>query len=96
MHNKTNFLNDCFFAIVVVVDCGILAFLANGQVDTSSGTTATYTCNTGYILNGPSSRTCGSDGVWSPGAPTCDSKISVVTIVWIYVFHSQKRLTFDL
>ena len=46
----------------------------------SSGTTfmstATYTCNAGYNLIGPISRTCGSDGVWSPAAPTCEGKIT--------------------
>ncbi|XP_064386326.1 sushi, von Willebrand factor type A, EGF and pentraxin domain-containing protein 1-like [Halichondria panicea] len=65
------------------VDCGSLATLFNGVVDTSSGTTfmmtATYTCNTGYNIVGSESRTCGasgtsgattpSDGVWSPAAP---------------------------
>ena len=62
----------------VVVDCEPLGNPVNGQVDMSSGTTftstATYTCNTRYIVTGSSSRTCGSDGVWSPAAPTCDSK----------------------
>ena len=57
-----------------VIACGALANPINGQVDTSSGTTATYTCNTGYILNGTSLRTCGSDGVWSPGVTTCDGE----------------------
>ena len=44
----------------------------------SSGTTfmstATYTCNAGYNLIGAISRTCGSDGVWFPAAPTCERK----------------------
>ena len=44
----------------------------------SSGTTymntATYTCNAGYNLIGTTSRTCGSDGVWSLAAPTCERK----------------------
>ncbi|XP_064386377.1 sushi, von Willebrand factor type A, EGF and pentraxin domain-containing protein 1-like isoform X2 [Halichondria panicea] len=34
-------------------------------------TMATYTCNPGYTLNGGSTRTCGSDGLWSGSAPTC-------------------------
>ena len=73
------------------VDCGSLATLFNGVVDTSSGTTfmmtATYTCNTGYNIVGSESRTCGasgtsgattpSDGVWSPAAPVfCESMLS--------------------
>ena len=34
-------------------------------------TVATYTCDTGYTLNGGTTRTCGSDGVWSGSAPVC-------------------------
>ena len=37
-------------------------------------TVATYTCNTGYTLNGGNTRTCGSDGAWSGSAPTCQGK----------------------
>ena len=36
--------------------------------------TATYTCNAGYNRIGMISRTCGSDGVWFPAAPTCERK----------------------
>ncbi|XP_064386665.1 sushi, von Willebrand factor type A, EGF and pentraxin domain-containing protein 1-like [Halichondria panicea] len=36
-------------------------------------TVATYTCDTGYTLNGVSTRTCGSDGVWSGSDPTCEA-----------------------
>ena len=63
----------------IVVDCGQPGNPVNGQVDMSSETifmsTATYTCNSGYDLIGPISRTCGSDGVWSPAAPTCERKV---------------------
>ena len=44
--------------------------------DFVTGTTATLTCNAGYVSNPPSaSLTCGSDGLWIfPGAyPTCSS-----------------------
>ncbi len=34
-------------------------------------TVATYTCATGYTLNGGSTRTCGSDGMWSGSSPVC-------------------------
>ena len=42
--------------------------------ETTFMSTVTYTCNAGYNLIGPISRTCGSDGVWSPAAPTCKRK----------------------
>ena len=45
--------------------------------ETTFMSAATYTCNAGYNLTGLISRTCGSDGVWSPDAPTCHSKIRV-------------------
>ncbi len=38
------------------------------------GTVATYTCNTSYTLNEGSTRTCGSDGMWSGFAPSCQGK----------------------
>ncbi len=61
------------------VDCGPLT-ITNGAVDTSSGTTfmmtATYTCNTGYILTGGSmTRTCPANMMWSGSEPTCDGEI---------------------
>ncbi|XP_064386180.1 sushi, von Willebrand factor type A, EGF and pentraxin domain-containing protein 1-like isoform X2 [Halichondria panicea] len=59
------------------VDCGPPLTINNGQVSTSPGTTfgsiATYTCNTGYTQNGPSTRTCQADTVWRGDAPTCDA-----------------------
>ncbi len=62
--------------------CSDLTVPANGMIGynmgTASlrpvGTVATYTCNTGYTLNGGTTRTCGSDGVWSGSAPTCQGK----------------------
>ncbi len=61
---------------LAAVDCGALRVVTNGVVDTSSGTTfmntATYTCDTGYMLNGTDTRTCQSNAMWSPDEPTCD------------------------
>ncbi|XP_078610839.1 E-selectin-like [Branchiostoma floridae x Branchiostoma japonicum] len=34
----------------------------------------TFTCNTGYVLNGASSTTCQADGTWSDTVPTCTRK----------------------
>ena len=34
-------------------------------------TVATYHCNTGYTLNGESSRTCDTSGKWNGSAPIC-------------------------
>jgi len=45
-----------------------------GQDQTLMGATVTYTCNTGYTLNGSSMRTCQADGTWTGSDPTCDSE----------------------
>ncbi len=60
-----------------------LPTLTNGVISYSDptlgeNTVATYTCNTGYTLNGDSTRTCGSDGVWSGQAQTCIGTIMLV------------------
>ena len=64
-----------------MIDCGPLTDPANGQVNTSGttfGSTATYTCDTGYILSGSQSRTCrafsspGPTGLWTSRKPLCE------------------------
>ncbi|XP_064386409.1 receptor-type tyrosine-protein phosphatase delta-like isoform X3 [Halichondria panicea] len=60
--------------------CSDLIALTNGMISYNMGpassprpvnTVATYTCDTGYTLDGGTTRTCGSSGVWSGSAPTC-------------------------
>ncbi|XP_064386046.1 CUB and sushi domain-containing protein 2-like [Halichondria panicea] len=59
--------------------CSDLTAPSNGMISYNTGTTsprpvgtvATYTCVPGCTLNGGTTRTCGSDGVWSGSAPTC-------------------------
>ncbi|XP_064386213.1 sushi, von Willebrand factor type A, EGF and pentraxin domain-containing protein 1-like [Halichondria panicea] len=61
--------------------CPGLTVPANGMISYNMGTVslrpvgtvATYTCDTGYTLNGVSTRTCGSDGVWSGSALICQT-----------------------
>ncbi|XP_053397800.1 neurogenic locus notch homolog protein 1-like isoform X1 [Mercenaria mercenaria] len=59
----------------IIKDCGTLTDPANGQVLTVFGTTygqtAEYSCNSGYQVNGVSTRTCQADGTWSATDPTC-------------------------
>ena len=63
----------------VVVDCGRLFDPEHGDVDISSGTVfnsiAMYSCDTGYMLDGVSTRVCVSEGIWIPEAPRCLSKL---------------------
>ena len=56
------------------VDCGVLSAPTNGSVDAPStgfSATATYACNTGYLLVGEATRSCQMSGAWSGAAPTC-------------------------
>ena len=63
---------------IKVVNCGPLTNPDNGLVDTFVGTifgsTATYTCDTGYTLSGSQSRNCGADGNWTSSEPFCQGK----------------------
>ncbi len=69
---------------VPIVTCSALISLTNGDIDYGGGspdnrpvdTVATYTCNPGYTLIGDSTRTCGSDGVWSGSDPICQRKLN--------------------
>ncbi len=69
-----------FNPLSLPVVCLPLPALNNGIVsyynDSTLGldTVATYICNTGYNLNGETTRTCGSDGSWSGSAPVCQRK----------------------
>ncbi len=38
---------------------------------TTVGSMASYTCTSGYVLQGSPTRTCGSDGSWSATMPSC-------------------------
>ena len=59
--------------------CSELSSPTNGQVTwtgLTSGSTATYTCNSDYQLIGEQNRTCLSTGMWSGQEPTCESMYS--------------------
>ncbi len=68
--------------VPIVITCSDLSSPTYGDIDYGGGSTnsrpvdtvATYTCNTGYTLIGGSTRTCGSDGVWSGFPPFCQRK----------------------
>lgn len=61
----------CVFS---AVDCGGLNNPPNGEVDVPQTVfpgMATYTCNSGYSLNGGNTRNCQFNGMWSGSPPTC-------------------------
>ena len=64
-----------YFIYTAGVQCSSLDNPLNGTVSTTTdrfdGSTANYTCDTGFNLQGPASRTCQDNGTWSSQAPTC-------------------------
>jgi len=63
--------------LILVVDCGSLQDPQDGQVVLSGtifGSTATYTCNTGFVLLGDETRICQANGEWSGLIPLCIRK----------------------
>ena len=69
------FCSDFNVSSTAAVDCRNLDNPTNGRVDfagTTFGSTATYTCNVGFELQGESTRTCQSNSQWSGNAPTCE------------------------
>ncbi len=79
---------------VPIVTCSDLPSLANGDIDYGGAgspgsrpvdTVATYTCDTGYTLDGGTTRFCAS-GVWSGSPPTCQGEFcnsSTVCIIFV-------------
>ena len=61
--------------LFAAVQCPSLTNPSNGQVTVTGlgvGSTATYTCNSGFSLStATATRVCGSDGTWIGPEPTC-------------------------
>ena len=76
--NYHNAKSYTLLSFCVGIDCGPLPHIANGQVsiapDTRLGSTATYTCISGYNLVGKETRTCEANEEWSGEEPVCERK----------------------
>ena len=74
-------VHDVFLPLTAV-NCGTLTNPANGQVSHTAGTTfgmtATYSCNTGYILVGNIIRTCLATRRWSGASPNCQGVLLLI------------------
>ena len=71
-----------------MVECGDLANPRNGRVDlsgTTFGSTATYSCNQDYMLDGPRTRNCQADGSWSGREPTCERMSAIALLIMVLV-----------
>ena len=70
----------CVYLSLTAISCGDPGTPANGFVTGSSYTansTVYYTCGSGYALEGPNARVCGTDGTWSGVSPSCSSKSDI-------------------
>ena len=70
----------CISHNIIVVDCGALESPEFGDVninETTFGSIANYSCQTGYVLNGTSERVCEEDGQWTDLMPQCTRKIKL-------------------
>ncbi|XP_031433235.1 sushi domain-containing protein 2-like [Clupea harengus] len=60
-----------------VVSCGWITSPSNGEKDGTTylqGFTVKFTCNTGYVLQGPKERTCQSNGQWTGELTQCTAE----------------------
>ena len=65
------------FMFLLEIQCGNPGTPTNGQrqgSDFSFEATVTFSCNSGYELNGEESITCEATGDWSHPRPKCDCK----------------------
>ena len=66
----------------IEIACDSLISPSNGNVvvdGSGVGTVATYSCDTGYTLEGVSMRTCqnSADPTWSGSPPSCNSELVI-------------------
>ena len=62
-----------------VITCSALSDPENGNVHVTSSdfryaTTATFSCDPGYVIIGESRLVCTETGQWSAPVPTCERK----------------------
>ena len=98
----------CFYVLIIPrilwplipsidVSCARLSNPRNGRVrirQTTFGSSANYSCNSGYGLVGVNTRLCEENGQWSDSAPSCRSKTHIILQVYI-VSRAGNRLEFQ-
>ena len=66
------------------VTCPALPDPLNGMVnddDLSFDSIATYSCDVGFMIEGNSTQTCGTDGNWTGSPPLCVRKLKMCSIL---------------
>ena len=92
---------EILFLFLPAQECSTLKNPRYGQVvltGTIFGSTATYSCNTGFILVGEQTRTCQANGKWSGRAATCYRKYetSTCTIITMALYFLARFFFFQL
>ena len=75
------------YILYVVVRCTVLSRPSNGQYTYSGwnyNDNVNFSCNTGYLLRGNSSRTCLSNGQWSGTQTLCAIGEYIYTLLCIH------------
>ena len=78
-----------------------LPSIDNGAVVLSGqtvGSSATYTCSEGFVLDGDATRICQSNGMWSLTAPICRGitvcHMCIILLPSILAFHTSILLLY--
>ena len=64
-----------FIAMTGTAACPLLDPPSNGNISitvTTPGSTVSYTCELGYVLAGPVTRTCLTNETWTGSDPVCN------------------------
>ncbi len=81
MTSTTHTANSC--SSLDPVTNGLIMYSPGLTEPFDIGTTATYSCNSGFTLGGVVNRTCTAGGVWSGGASVCTgSLIMILHVYW--------------
>ena len=84
----------------ILVTCEAL-ILPNGEVSYNASavdgryimyTNASFTCNSGYSVNGFQFSICQTMGTWNPQTPTCIGKKHE----WYFLYHSNSVSIYEL
>ncbi|XP_071491017.1 LOW QUALITY PROTEIN: sushi, von Willebrand factor type A, EGF and pentraxin domain-containing protein 1-like [Diadema antillarum] len=79
------------------IRCGPLPHPQNGRVVVESKvyrSTAIYSCNEGFVINGSKRRGCLASGVWSESSPSCQAKLCQPLPVIEYALYPANKTKF--
>ena len=71
--------------IYLAIQCGNATEVTHGKIVYPNGTqenqVALYTCDDGYVLEGPDMLRCNATGHWTPDAPVCEASGKMLNLV---------------